>query len=648
VQFAAAQDLDGDARPEVVFSTFSDWDYPQDGEISSTRVQHWLAVVDGRTGTFRWRQPLSTRYGLPGSPSFPSYDTHAAQMAPAFADLNGDGTLDLLVPAETTVDATRFELRALDGSDGTLLCQRRLVTQPNDRDALRNLSTPLAADVNGDGVPEVVLLEYLAAGTVLAEPAGATAAAETRARVTALSNLGRQKWQATIPVDELCGRAGTDAALQAVKPLPQLINTRDGQALVCIGLWGWSQPGKIAVFDGTGRRVALQAVAAARFRPWIYDVNGDGGDDVLVISENKLLALDPSEKLATIWQWPLPPETDPHIVGVMPRDPADHVGNRKKMHRDSPIVLVQASHMLYGISGRTGHAVWRWPGPAVCTAEGWELVTSDSLLTPPSGHAPRAVFAYGGRLISCVAVRPVDTAADAPVKAAMQTAGLEPAMSPDATRAAARADRRLLRSSPWKRAGRVRVLIMPNLWRLTLALVVIVLPGWTLLRLIARRRWGMHMMLVLPLLAACVLTLLSMSLAGERDDPATAKYGRVLARLVYAIEYAPVVVFSLALVRALIGPRWWRLLAWLMLVLALAVLAGGISLAGDMALMPHERYAFSDLELPASVGYFMASWVFVIGCAAARLLRFAVARLRRAMQSTASAPHEPPHASPAE
>lgn len=651
VVFAAASELDGNALPEIVFSTLSDWDYPDSGLASTSRLQHWLAVLDGRTGHFRWRQPLSTAYGVPGKPRFPTHAIAGALVRPLFADLNGDSTLDLLVPAETAADPNKLELRVLNGESGSLLWQRPLATRPGDANAFQNLSTPLAADLDGDGSPEVLILDYITADIPADELADEAADGHPplqadgvrRARLTVLTSMGQRKWQTTLTVDEDCGRAGSDPVRQALKPRPQVINTPDGRPLICLGLWGWSEPGRIVVFNASGQQLAEHEVMDTAFRPWIHDVDGNGGDDVLVISQGRLLALDPAAKLNVLWERTLPGGDYPRIIGVVPavraRSPHDAASPAAT---GMPIVVVQVGHTLYGISGGTGIAIWQWAGPLVHSAAGIAQPIADALLlAQSSGAPPRAAMHFADRLVACVAARPCDPAATHAAVSLDEPPVLQHAAQSLAP-ATGGADPRLWRRAPWAAGERDLTSDLRKItWALFNSLLLLVLPGWMVLRLIRRRTWGMRTMLTFPLLASVVLATLTLPLPGGLEDMLPAAGGR-LVRLTLALSFAPVVVFSLALAGLAIRRRWWRLFALVTVPLVLGGLFAGVSmLAFRHDLLPQERYVISHVEVPLAVGYYLTSWLFVIGYVVVGLTQLAVARFtgraRRAQPGSSDA-----------
>jgi len=113
----AIGDIDGDGRPEVVFGS-------DDGRVHAVR---------GENGTALWR--FTTRSSISGSP--------------ALADVNGDMGLDVVVGG---LDGNVY---ALNGN-GT-----RIWAAPTPLGGVYNdtgiLASPAVGDVNGDGWPEVVV-----------------------------------------------------------------------------------------------------------------------------------------------------------------------------------------------------------------------------------------------------------------------------------------------------------------------------------------------------------------------------------------------------------------------------------------------------------------------------------------------------------
>ena len=86
-------------------------------------------------------------------------------------------------------------------------------------------------------------------------------------------------------MEEQCGKIGSNQACLANKPRPILLQTPQGPPLIALGLWGWSNLGKIVLLTSEGKQLGEMSVQPEyyAFRPWVYDIDGDGADDLLVI-----------------------------------------------------------------------------------------------------------------------------------------------------------------------------------------------------------------------------------------------------------------------------------------------------------------------------------------------------------------------------
>jgi hypothetical protein len=118
------RDLHGNGRPVVLFVYGV-------GEFSggSAPNECWLAVLSGPDGKLLWKEKIGGFETEPGHGSPTKCPKSLALHPPGFADLNGDGVLDLVVLAQTEpTGGTEWgqELRALDGRDGRLLWRQPL------------------------------------------------------------------------------------------------------------------------------------------------------------------------------------------------------------------------------------------------------------------------------------------------------------------------------------------------------------------------------------------------------------------------------------------------------------------------------------------------------------------------------------------
>jgi outer membrane protein assembly factor BamB len=158
--FVRAIDLDADGQPEVVYVAEQ---LLQDDAASQAKwhTPVWLIVLDGRTGKLRWKQQISEGSNLAGDMI---YD---GEVPLAMADLNADGVADIVTPA--FLEGLQLELRAYDGITGNLLWRRETSPQQGSGYGAHWFSwkrtpIPLADDLDGDGRPEVVCLDYVSLG----------------------------------------------------------------------------------------------------------------------------------------------------------------------------------------------------------------------------------------------------------------------------------------------------------------------------------------------------------------------------------------------------------------------------------------------------------------------------------------------------
>ena len=167
------RDFDGDNQPEVLVShdlhytnafasiPIADLEPPNRGRSMIRWEQAWLTLLSGRDGSVRWRCRLD-----PEHDETRIYPVETCSHA--VADLNGDGTRDVVLAQLTTGDGVSwaYDLRALDGHSGAELWRHALDPPRRKEDVIAQPGSSqfFAEDIDGDGKAEVLIPEPTAQG----------------------------------------------------------------------------------------------------------------------------------------------------------------------------------------------------------------------------------------------------------------------------------------------------------------------------------------------------------------------------------------------------------------------------------------------------------------------------------------------------
>ncbi|MBI3268964.1 MAG: protein kinase [Planctomycetes bacterium] len=219
-------DADGDGRPEVV-------------SLGPWGADRYLACLDGASGLFRWfdRRPAAPNRG------------------PGVADRDGDGRPEIYLVGEPNA-GVGYSLYSFRAADGELLARLPL-------DHGQVYSVPLLADLNGDGVKDVVFHRW-GQQDVLALDGARDGATLWRYRVGAFSMGG-------VAAADLDGDGRPDVVAPFMDGFVYALRGTDGTLL-------WKAP----IGPGGSRAPASLA-----------DLNGDGTPDVLLVAASGALwALD--------------------------------------------------------------------------------------------------------------------------------------------------------------------------------------------------------------------------------------------------------------------------------------------------------------------------------------------------------------------
>jgi serine/threonine protein kinase len=470
-QLLACHDLDGDGKPEVLFVSAMDWGWPRQSTQpnagkSSNDWQYWLAVLSGRDGKVRWKQPLCEGGDHRGS------QPAMTPFAYLLADLNGDGVLDVVI--ETGNIEGKGEVRAFSGKDGTLLWHSAPTSREGDQGSSW-VSRPTLAlgDLEGNGKPTVIALRNISEKDDQGK-------LESYAEIAGLDgSTGKAEWTWREPVDYGYNDSTNGAVLSRVVPL--IINL-DGKKAVCVWTYSHKTKAQIVLLDAHGKELIRQPLKfrltgdywkhyrddpqdtcapyyGRLFRIWAHDLDGNGTDELIVFTADKLRVMAAGmEKV--VWEWPLPDE-DCDLLEIRPPT------------ADTPALLVvRAGSRVVALSGKDGTPRWDCTGAGKPLAVAW------------TGTRPRVIYDVGGEVTACRLTQAANTAEDEPT-----VRGFEPYRAPTEE------DPRLVEPLPWVPLVNLPPLLPSSPVALlgTLlgsSLAVMVVPAGLLVFAVRRRTWG--------------------------------------------------------------------------------------------------------------------------------------------------------------
>jgi hypothetical protein len=340
--------------------------------------------------------------------------------------LDGDGVLDVVVPGLTS--STTCELKALSGRDGKLLWKRPLAPRENNFYLMTGFPIPVIGDLDGDGKPGVVILDY-----ALRPDVDLNRADTKDCQVLALNGAdGIVKWAWQ---EEMFAGSGR-VPLQEQgwfcvnnRPRPRLVRLgaeKKPQLGVCVWAWGcpgtvpiyhndisssrWSPetPGKIIILDSQGREFRrftgdlsgereMDSQVQRTFGVWSRDLDGQGENELVFLKEGKVTAVSPSTG-KKLWEWPLPKQ-----AGV--------IRSIEPGGKDYPAtIVVEVGGIpgeLYGLSATTGRPRWR----SETLSGSVSPIASFALLpTSDARGMPRVLYTLANQTMVCRQAVPLEPA----------------------------------------------------------------------------------------------------------------------------------------------------------------------------------------------------------------------------------------------
>jgi tRNA A-37 threonylcarbamoyl transferase component Bud32/outer membrane protein assembly factor BamB len=614
VPLLECHDLSGAGRPDVVCVTASDWGWQRGANegVSSNDWQYWLAVLDKATGKVKWKQPLSERNTahINSSPA-------RSRFSFAVADLDGDGAPDIVI--EGGLPERDGEVLAFRGSDGEPLwtwkpAARKLISPANR-------PTFTVGDLAGRRV--VVVLHVIT-------KADAKGMDRPHAEVLALdAHTGKPLWSWQRVVGYQHYNDSTNGAVLS-RVVPQIVQLGGGRQGVCV--WTESHVEKARVFqlDEQGRELRARAVDfrldeqgrqrqrkdpqinyspvyGPHFRVSCRDLDGDGRDELIVITNNRVQVLT-GDLAAVRWEWSLP-DAECSVLDVYPANEAQPA-----------TVVVRAGDRVVGLAGPDGRLLW------TCTGAGKPLA-----VLPASGHGelPRVVFDLGEQATVCRNAQPPGEAR-----------AVVPYTPSDVE------DPRFVRPLPWNAITDRPPLFPASPWGIALtlaglAVAVIVVPGWLWWRALRGRRWWLALvpLIWLTLVWSAITVLYFVEL---NDDAAfrvavggwwSVIWDLGLRTVKLAPLGLPLVAFAVALRQCCRRQPWVRLLTVTLLVAVLAAVFGWVwvqqaagTLDDDQQFSRHGWFGIVPAGVYAVGVLAMAWWVMAVTVRLARRAWRKVAR----------------------
>ena len=632
VYAAQTRDLDGDAEPEVIWIAGVNHRYSQPIDPTVFDSQLWLFVCSGRSGKLKWEYPLSPAYGQAPGNTAPFHSFHE-QLPVVTADLDGDGTQDVIVPAVTA--AGSYQYLALSGAQGQVLWQRDRLDDQSSGLTLSNWIAPAAVDFEGDGSREVVVVE----------PAPTVAANQPRqARITALRGRdGQELWSHDSGNPYAPRRSITGNELEYLRPVS--LRGANGQQRLAVYLPGPSE--KVVVLGSEGvlaERRLLQEYA--RSAPWPCDAIGDGADE-LVFFDRSVLVVAAAENLdKVIWQHDFQ-MLNMQIIAVTPAQ-ADM----------PPAILVTGyatDNGVRALDGRAGRMLWSCPGPVWQEADGgvYRAPATVAVLGGRAGESPHVLYAFDSLAICRQAVfaRPAvratgeaDETPSVPGGLAVTSFAARGVAVVPAVTAVTRPDERWLRDLPWRLRREVwGELTSQFLWILGFALILWGLPAAWLTRVIRRRGYSLRTLLALPVVAGLFALAVTAELPSQPLESAT-------ERIAVSGMMVPVIIATLLLGRLLRQRRWRQVGVWFLVSVVISVaLATGFYHVAASPLVADEQYDWTGWPAIWLPGAYFTAWLASLVWVFGSPLRWVARRISsiatgQPAPRLSGAPAEPPTA----
>lgn len=584
-------DIDGDGADEVICLAAVDYGYPPSPLVFSNQdVQLWLFVASGKTGKLRWSHPLSPAYGIQGN-STPPLQFSDMFLDLACADLNADGFKDILVPAVNPDDS--LETRAVSGKDGKVLWSRARQDDGLSRQSLENWTPPGFCDFDGDGRPEVILIEphrgttsgsvhHVDVGVALLDADGQELWVKSTGSVfTHFNSFSQRKGELLRPI-----------AIQT-KSQENVEETKTHCFVLVL-----PSDSRIIAFDADGqtreRKLANDGFSNLD-KLYSLDVDGDRREELFFVERSELVAIRADNFDEMLWKRPLSNRGPHRILKVI--DGNDGMP-------PLVVVLTDPTHnVVLSFDAVDGDNVWNCPGPIARTPEMNAYMTPSeiSLLSSDRRQPPLVYFGFGTN----------NTCRQAMLSPKQATASL---MESGVQRAFASTqglsdDPRSRRALPWQRmiewSSRMSIFVM---WGSFFAVTLIVIPTAYLVSMVRRRRFGLGYLMMLPFVAVIVLQAALLTAPYDND------FNTILGRLSIGLAFTPPLLALFQLGNWFVNRRWRPIVTWLIVLISCTVLFATFLLVTSLRTSPmleDQRFDWTGWYQVFLPGAYITSWLMI-------------------------------------
>ena len=330
------------------------------------------------------------------------------------------------------------------------------------------------------------------------------------------------------------------------------------------------------------------------------DTDYDGQEELLYMQGDTLFAIRADKLDSVVWQKKLPTVFQNEIRALLP-----------KSSEFPPLLVVQTDatqNRLLGINVETGEEVWNCPGPIGRNAD----------LT--SYYPPNDIVMLGGKPdeppLVCFQFDSISECRQAFLsKARMEPSDRLRQFTATSVSRAPAMTRGLNDDPRWKRPLPWTVGFASNAnnyiwvgWGIFFSLTLLLSPMSYLGFMIARRRYQLSYLLLLPVVVA--LSLQSVMITGPDDY----EFSTLIGRLSVAVFFAPVIVGLVLLFVWTVSRKWRRLLTWFSILFFVSIAIAIFSLVVAIRTSPLAAEESFDWKgwylILIPVAYFL-SWLMV-------------------------------------